>query len=171
MPFQLSHQMTCRGLSNEGCFTYRRLKKKICHTVNHKFKCVLWALYHIKWKSKLSKVIFFDEKNFNLDEPDGVTHYWYDLRQSQKNFLSRHSGGRSDIIWTAMWANGNTDSSIIENTMDSKLYITFLEQCLLPFSYITYASGRKDFVFCKIMRLCTARSIQKIGLWRFIWTF
>ena len=87
-------------------------------------KRVLWAMDHIGWKDEWSKVIFSEKKKFNLDGPDGVKHYWHDLRQSEKCFFSRHSGGSSIMIWAAISANGKNDLAFIENKMESKLYTT-----------------------------------------------
>ena len=50
MPFKVSHQTIWRGLGREDRFTYRRLKRTICHTADHKVKRVLWAMDHIGWK-------------------------------------------------------------------------------------------------------------------------
>ena len=98
MPFKVSHQTTWQGLAGKRRFTYRRLKNTICHTADHKVKRILLAMDHIGWNSELSEVIFFDEKKFNLNGPDGVKHYSNDLRQFQKCFFSRDSGGRSVML-------------------------------------------------------------------------
>ena len=72
MPFKVGSQTIWKGLTREVRFTYGLLKKKICYRADKKVKRVLWAIDHIGWKSESSKVIFSDEKKFNLDRTDGL---------------------------------------------------------------------------------------------------
>ena len=72
MQFKVCHQNIWRRIALKGVFTYRWLKKTICHTADNNVKRVLWAMDYIGWKSEWSKVIFSDEKNFNIYGPYGV---------------------------------------------------------------------------------------------------
>lgn len=58
-----------------------------------------FALDHIHWTKKWRKIIFSDEKKFNLDGPDGFAYYWHDLRTEEKIFSKRQSGGGSVMVW------------------------------------------------------------------------
>ncbi|VDP48585.1 unnamed protein product, partial [Heligmosomoides polygyrus] len=55
-----------------------------------------------KWK----KVVFSDEKKWNLDGPDGYRHYWRDLRKEERVFSRRNFGGGSLMVWTAFSGHG-----------------------------------------------------------------
>ena len=65
----------------------------------HKLNRMNWTKEHIHWKSEWDRVLFSDEKKFNLDGPDGYRHYWHDLRKEPLIFSKRHSGGGSVMVW------------------------------------------------------------------------
>ena len=44
------------------------------------------------------KVVFSDEKKFNLDGPAGFQKYWHAKNIPKENYSTRHSGGGSLII-------------------------------------------------------------------------
>ena len=44
------------------------------------------------------KVVFSDEKKFNLDGQDGFQKYWHTKYFPEENYSTRHSGGRSLMI-------------------------------------------------------------------------
>ncbi|CAI5442152.1 unnamed protein product [Caenorhabditis angaria] len=44
------------------------------------------------------KIIFSDEKKFNLDGPDGYNSYWHDIRKDQLRFPKRNFGGGRVMI-------------------------------------------------------------------------
>ncbi|CAD1469149.1 unnamed protein product, partial [Heterotrigona itama] len=46
---------------------------------------------------KWQRIIFIDEKRFNLNEPDGLHYCYHDLRKEQQ-FLSRRTACCSDIM-------------------------------------------------------------------------
>jgi len=54
------------------------------------------------WKEKWRKVIFSDEKKFNLDWPNGSQFYWHDLRRTSEIAMSRNFGGGSVMIGSAL---------------------------------------------------------------------
>ena len=41
------------------------------------------------------KVIFSNEKKFNLDGPDGFQNYWHAKSFPEENYSTRHIGGGS----------------------------------------------------------------------------
>lgn len=43
---------------------------------------------HIHWIQQWQKIIFSDEKIFNLDAPGGFAYYWHELRTERKCLVS-----------------------------------------------------------------------------------
>ena len=73
-----------------------------CLTPKHKEERVKWAKDYSHWRTRWRRVIFSDEKKFNLDGPDGFAHYWHDLRKKPLYFSKRQQGGGSVTIWAAI---------------------------------------------------------------------
>lgn len=48
-----------------------------------------FAKKHVHCRELFHHVIFYDEKIFNLDEPDGFNYYWRDPRKERKKLSSR----------------------------------------------------------------------------------
>ncbi|ETN79592.1 hypothetical protein NECAME_09732 [Necator americanus] len=51
-----------------------------------------------KSRKLTTKVVFSDEKKFNLDGSDGSRHYWHDLRRNPICCSRRNFGGRSVMV-------------------------------------------------------------------------
>ena len=45
--------------------------------------------------------MFYGEKKFNLDGPDGSPYYWHNLRKEKQLFSKRLFGGGSVMVWGA----------------------------------------------------------------------
>lgn len=81
-----------------------------------------FAISHMSWTKEWRKIIFSDEKKFNLDGPDGWTHYWHDLRTEPKVFSKRQSGGGSVMVWGAIGYRKKVDLIFIDHRMNSADY-------------------------------------------------
>lgn len=79
------------------------------------------------------KVIFSDEKKFNLDGPDGYDGYWRDLRKEPLYFSKRNFGGGSVMVWGAFCKFGKLSLAFTSPRMDSTEYQEILQDHLLPF--------------------------------------
>ncbi|KAH9135181.1 hypothetical protein AeRB84_019305 [Aphanomyces euteiches] len=79
------------------------------------------------------RVVFSDEKKFNLDGPDGCQYYWYDLRREPETYSKRVVGGGSVMVWAAVCAKGKSSLAILRGKQDSNNYCETLSKYLLPF--------------------------------------
>ncbi|KAF0714674.1 Aste57867_3757 [Aphanomyces stellatus] len=68
------------------------------------------AKKHIRSPPKWRRIIWSDEKKFNLDGPDGFKYYLHDLRHEKEEYFTRHSGGGSVMIWGRKDAIGYIDT-------------------------------------------------------------
>lgn len=79
---------------------------------------------------------FSDEKNFNLDGPDGFAHYWHDhdINKQEITFSKQQSGGDSVMLWAACFYYGVSNLFVCKGKMDSVKYCGALTRGLLPFA-------------------------------------
>ena len=106
----------------------RKLQKKPPLTNRHKVEREAFAEQHIQWKKKWRKVIFSDEKRFNLERPDGLSYYFHDLRKEEL-YLSRQMGGGGIMVWAAIGYYGRSNIKFI-TSMNAARYINILEEQL-----------------------------------------
>ena len=83
--------------------------------------------------SEFFKIIWSDEKKFNLDGSDGSRYYWRDLRKEPQVFSRRNFGGGSLMVLGAFTACGTLKLAYTSSHMDSIEYQTVLSNHLLPF--------------------------------------
>ena len=79
------------------------------------------------------KVIWSDEKKWNLDGPDSLNSYWHDLRKEPKYFSCRNFGGGTLMSWAAFSTQGKLQIAFPSARMNSEEYQEVLEACLIPF--------------------------------------
>ena len=84
------------------------------------------------WDRRWRKIIFSDEKKFNLDGPDGNCFYYHDKRKKQLLHDRRHTGGGGVMVWGAIGWNGKTDLAFLEGNQNSTGYLNTLQHHLLP---------------------------------------
>ena len=90
-------------LNSSKDFVYKKRITIPTLTKRHKKRREEW----VQWNAEnWSKVIFSDEKKFNLDGPDGFQFYWYDLRKVEQIFSEHLFGGGSLMIWGAFSIKG-----------------------------------------------------------------
>ena len=121
-----------RAAKRDSNLKYAKKKKKPRLTKQHKLDRVAWCRKYFNWSSEWHRVIFSDEKKFNLDGPDGFRFYWHDLRKEPQIFSSRHSGGGSLMVWGAFSSKGKSKLAIVKGRAKAADYIELLESHLLP---------------------------------------
>ena len=82
---------------------------------------------------RLENIIFSDEKKFNLDGPDGNSHYWHDLQKPNAPRMSRNFGGGSVMVWGGFSYYGKLQLCFISSKMNSETYVEMLEDVLINY--------------------------------------
>lgn len=116
--------------SNKNLKWRKRLSKPKL-TVKHIEARLAFAKRHMTWDHEWERVVFSDEKKFNLDGPDGWQCYWHDLRKSTEVSMSRNFGGGTVMVWGAFCFHGQFPIAWITTTMNSAAYVELLETQLI----------------------------------------
>jgi transposase len=131
-------------LSREPNIKFGKMQSKPILTKKHKKARLEFARKYMSGNEFWKSVIFSDEKKFNLDGPDGIHHYWHDIRQ-EKQYLSRRvQGGGSVMVWAAFGYKGVTDIVFIDGRMNSGKYQELLRLQLLP---VAHNIGGQNWIF------------------------
>ncbi len=90
---ELSSQTVWRVLQDSPFLSWQKKLVQPSLTEQHKAKRLDFAKMHMGWSDKdWEKVIFSDEKKWNLDGPDGNSYYWHDMRKNPEIFSQRQQG-------------------------------------------------------------------------------
>ena len=125
---------TIRTVLNENQHTKLcKMKRKPVLTSVHKERRLKWAEERASYIEEWKRIIWSDEKRFNLDGPDGFAYYWHDLRKDELILSKRHSGGGSVMIWACFSYHGKSTLAFVKQRMNQYSYQNVLENYLLPF--------------------------------------
>ena len=102
----------------------RKFKKIPPLPKNHKDNRLTFAREHMPWK----KVVFTDEKKFNLDGPDGYKYYFHDLRKEERFLSRRQSGGGSIMLWGSISYNSALSLIKISGHQNAIKYVELFDQ-------------------------------------------
>uniref|UniRef100_A0AAV1TT56 Tc1-like transposase DDE domain-containing protein n=1 Tax=Peronospora matthiolae TaxID=2874970 RepID=A0AAV1TT56_9STRA len=136
-----------RILADVDWFVYTKMENTLPHTVADMSARKFWAkdmLLHEDAGSVLDSIIFLDEKKWYLDGPDGIQHYWRDVRQFVRQKKRRQAGGGSTMIWAAFSACGKSPLVVLTGRQNSDDYVYTVSEYLRPFAHLTYG---EDFIF------------------------
>lgn len=106
----------------------KKLPKKPSLSAKHKLVRLQFAKDHVQWKKKWRKVIFSDEKKFNLDGPGGFNYYFHDLRKDNFILSRRQAGGGSVMVWSGIGYSGKMDIKFCSGKITSKRYIEVINE-------------------------------------------
>jgi transposase len=104
-------ELTCsaRTIRNiikaSGIIRWKKLSKKPLLSHTHRERRMAFAGAKLTWRTPanaMEKIIFSDEKKFNLDGPDGNAFYYHDERKQEILRNRRQGGGKSVMIWAAI---------------------------------------------------------------------
>lgn len=130
----IKKSQVCNILHNSGHLKYTKRKAIPSLKPQHIAARLEWAQKYMSWTTEWTKVVFSDEKKFNLDGPDGFQYYWHDLRKEPQYFKKRNFGGGSLMLWAAFSMEGKTHLLKCDGRMNSEKYINMLETELIAFT-------------------------------------
>jgi len=131
----ISASRTRAYLNNTVFLKYRKAKQAPPLTKDHKERRKTWAIMHVTFnKRDWGKLLFSDEKRFNLDGPDGLHSYWHDLRCEEKVLSRRQNGGGGIMVWGGISVHGRTNLVVLKGRQATGNYLKTMEEYLLPFT-------------------------------------
>lgn len=126
-------------LNNSGILSFSKCLKSQLLTKKHMDERKMWASEKIHWgMDEWRKCVFSDEKKFNLDGPDGWDKYWHDKRKPKAVKMKRQSGGGSVMVWGAFSVFGLSQLAVLDESINSGVYVDTLSEFLLPFIDLHY---------------------------------
>ena len=119
-----------KGIYNEKI----KLKERIYRlrlTMKHKEKRLEYAhQYQTMSAKEWRKVVFSEEKKFNLNSPDDFQKYWHAKNFPEENYATRHSGGGSLMIGGG-GASGKLKLQFVSGRQKAADYVKMLKDLSL----------------------------------------
>ena len=78
-------------------------------------------------REEWAKVLFSDEKKWNLDGSDGYQYFWADKRVPEDYYSKRQQGGGSLMVWGGISANGKLSLIIMKGRFNADRYVQMLD--------------------------------------------
>lgn len=137
----ISRSTICRFLKTNN-FNYDKIKKKLVLSAKHKKDRINAARFYIRENINWNKVVFTDEKKFNLNGCDSQMT-WFNKNRSPRRVrkILRSAGV---MVWGMILPNGLLSFRIMVGRVNSRQYIQILKDCALP---IIKLNMNNDFMF------------------------
>lgn len=132
LPSTPSKSTVLRVLRSNRYVTYAKRRLTPAIKPHHKKARVAFAERYAGKRVFWRRVLFTDEKKFNLDGPDGFRFYWHDLRAAPKLMSKRVNGGGSVMIWAGVSWHGTTELVFLKGKQNSVKYTETLTSGMLP---------------------------------------
>lgn len=126
-----------RVIQNSKHIVRRKLKRKPVLSARHQAARLKFAQEHMSWVKKWKRVIYSDEKKFNLDGPDGFSYYFHDLRKEERVLSRRQQGGGSVMIWACIGYENKGDIVFLPKKVNSEVYKRLLEKQKATFAELS----------------------------------
>jgi transposase len=130
---KVSYSTVLRVLKSSKFAKYAKKKPAPSLRPHHRKARIKFAVKYINKPGFWRRIVFSDEKKFNLDGPDGYRYYWYDVRQDPEIFSKRVCGGGSVMVWAAVNWHGKTEIVILEGRQAAVDYTQTLSNSMQPF--------------------------------------
>lgn len=96
------------------------------------------------WSSqKWGHLVSSDENKWNRDRPDGVSYYWYEIRDEERILSQRQHGAVGVMIWAAFCAFGFSQIAFLQEEKIAQMYTDTLEKYLVPLASEKFAGSWK----------------------------
>uniref|UniRef100_T1GXS1 Tc1-like transposase DDE domain-containing protein n=1 Tax=Megaselia scalaris TaxID=36166 RepID=T1GXS1_MEGSC len=126
-------QITTKGSasstsSSSSSVAQKKIKTEPILTQLHKDERLTFAQMYKPWSEEdWRKVMFHDERKFNLDGPDGFTSYFHDMRNYEGRMSKRPRGG-SVYIWFAITFSGLVRFEVSTTKLKPEQFSQFLRE-------------------------------------------
>eukprot|EP00644_Phytophthora_capsici_P018713 jgi/Phyca11/132462/e_gw1.168.7.1 len=128
-----------RLLSGVDWLIYTKMESTLPLTAAHKEHRLNWSKTMVVTPQEVwQRIVFSDEKKFNLDGPDGLRNYWRDVRRDPRTTVRRQNGGGSVMVWGAFSFKGRSKLAVLVGRQASTHYIETVSEFLLPFAHSQY---------------------------------
>lgn len=111
-----------RVISNAKHIKRLKLKKKTPLNQLRKMQRLVFCRSNMTWTKEWERVVFSDEKKFNLEGPDGYAYYFHDLRKEEHTLDRLHSRAGGVMVWGAITYFGTIELQFLTSRMNAIAY-------------------------------------------------
>ena len=94
----------------------------------YKLCCLQSTERHVCANKKWQRVVFIDEKSYDLDGFDGLHYYYHNLRKEQQLFSRRPIEGSGTMIQGDVGCQGKMEIKFITGKLNSRKYMETINE-------------------------------------------